>query len=1061
MKTIYEICGEVFSRLLQQVEKLSIIIDAKKFKKQLFLQQIHIVISLTEAFIGDICRMHTNNNIDFTHSVFFLDELLQNELSKLKNSYNQVRQNNDDIKAVEPLIGIELTWKDNVLDYLEDWKDSILEHELKIYKKIFNDYRNSLQQCAASKLIGEKMSPFKPSGHGSASKEYPIQGFETYTRSDKHPSRQALKSSGKVIYSDSLAILKNGGFAHVGSYGNMMQAFGDIFTPSTNRLSTTDGDAKIYQLILIQKINLCDYIASQLHQKTQLITVSFYHQYPCLMIHIHRNTAVTTMPQHFPADAAFKAWVNFLISYLVGLLNADTYLNGWPIEIERRASFGFLSPTIAPTGTSIRISMGLVPKVYADILIENLIRFDQMLVGLSASAIHYPLRSYPSFYHSSSYRTYMGDKYPLVEPVSIIDLLWIKAEKAGKTLIQNIVRTAYARQALATLVFNKMIERQHKSGFNLSDSISIFYEIIAWSISKIYLKNSGKKTTLTFHQGEPINENEKNNEHHEIVVNNDIDFWSVIETIYYRAQGQMPHTRNILHALSESIRNFNINKLYLYLDCLTELMFISSIESSQSISDYGDGYGSDSEEESEVESVQITSKKIITHSGMRAILCAVTVAAEYFVARKDVMRLFASQAYYEVPMGLQLIKQIHQLKHIVLVKNIYEANAVIYDLNMCLTKAPSTLQAPDITHKMLFLDATSALSEKVHQWLKLFAAPNNRGAALFIVESGAKNQQLGADKNQYGVVRVMTKNPKLTQWFYQSFKKIEPPLLSKTSHQYRRYLKNIGAAPVTRNFFIDPSSGNRYIETINMDDSARNTIPIASSSASPTVITPLQMTTGYYMTHNTAYGADYTLAPSSALGGRILIAMLRRYNTNNINDAFRHAAANGALDDVQMFLRLGARGSHTTFFRTVRPSLMTGPATSSSSTSSPPIPFKPIPNHVMLPHSFFQKPNCSLISSIKDLCKLYQTECLDELLTHLVLTGNEEHLIILLKSERLINLNMKDDDPSSGKTALHHAAKNHISIYHILLAYGACDDYKDADGHYARDYLPLTKKNLA
>ena len=131
------------------------------------------------------------------------------------------------------------------------------------------------------------------------------------------------------------------------------------------------------------------------------------------------------------------------------------------------------------------------------------------------------------------------------------------------------------------------------------------------------------------------------------------------------------------------------------------------------------------------------------------------------------------------------------------------ANIIVFDINACVKnpeKGNITLQ--DVHNKILILDITSSTSHQVRQYVEKFAA--STASVIFLAGSGLKHQQFGADKNNFGVVRVIAKEKPLVKRIYDDLKKSEPPLDSQVSHTHRRYYKKLGLAPVTTLFINKP-----------------------------------------------------------------------------------------------------------------------------------------------------------------------------------------------------------------------------------------------------------------
>lgn len=729
--------------------------------------------------------------------------------------------------------------------------EDLLEKQGELVKKcppilLLKQYQQELKTNKLLSLIGEKLSPsisyLTQTPAGYQEKSVKLVHSETYVRSEKHPKVLKLGKNALILYSDKE--LQNGDPAHAGSYGNLMQMLGDTFEASDQEMTTSPGNALLYHSLLFYKNRTCEYIVDEmmLNKHTSMLKVGFYNKYPCVMVWIDPKSICKSEQTTWPSPAAQDEWVNFLMSYFVGLVNFNAYKADIPIELQRRSSFGFMTPTIAPTSGSFRINIGVVPKVYADIIVASLKQLNEVLKSLSTLALPLPE---DIFYGSAAHKKYLTEVTPkkvnpkktqdkkvkvkkIYEPIildSLLHVLWAQIEKRGKTTVQNVVRTAYARDGIAMEVLNKLMKNK--------THVQAFASGLEWAINKIYIKKLGARTSISLKTEEELNSNIKFTNHKCKI--NDESFWKMIaDIIRHFSKLEIPRLHSTLEKLRQCCKSKMLNEVYLHLDMLNQLIFVSSIDNAK-IEENGDGYGSDSDTEEvvtvktrreqsanakhkiekkkivkeeikdELEKIKIFSKKIITHNGMRAIWGVILTISQYLKEKNDkgntTCRLCLDNTYYEVPLGLKIISQLHKDSSIQQVKTKDLANSILYDLNACVTngKPSELLDLETIGNKILILDATSATNEQINPYLLNFA--QSRSSMLFVVDSGFKNQQGGADLNQYGTVRIFTRDKKTLEKLYSKIKTIEPPLLSPTSHALRRIYKAADLVPVTRKLF--------------------------------------------------------------------------------------------------------------------------------------------------------------------------------------------------------------------------------------------------------------------
>ncbi|MDB6096977.1 MAG: hypothetical protein JWM09_1255 [Francisellaceae bacterium] len=672
----------------------------------------------------------------------------------------------------------------------------------KKFDKSIVQYKILLANYPAEKLLAYRLSPSISYLRDSVLPSARIQESETYWRSEKHPLSNKYKNLNHFHYKIPKINLENGQQAHVGNYGNLMQILGDTFQPNTKPIRTSSGTGNLYERLLDYKNNICKYISEKFnHDKNiSLIKVGFYNNYPCIMVHVKQGSISKAPKTKKPSEAAFEGWVNLLASFYLGLVNYYAIKENYPIEIERRASFGFLTPTIAIAGSSIRINVGLIPIKYADILIKSLKNLEEVLKNIKNGEFLAPI-SNSIFYKSEAHIKYLNKKYNLVEVDNLIQLLWVQSEISGKTTVQNMVRTAYARDGISIKVFESLKKE---------DVTKSFFAGIEWALSKIQVVNlTPSKFKMSFQQDKSLLYSAKFCASTEAC--KDGKFWSVIDSIVKSGESlnslliQLP-----LDNLKNCIKTKKIDKLYSNLELLNEQLFMEAIITGE-MENNADGYGSDSEEESEDNQSKIFAKKIIVHNGMRAIWLAIITAAKFLENNNLKPALYLDKAYYEVKLGLKNILILHEIPHFTEKKCISASNLILKDINACITDGQLTKEYELSYNQILILDGTSSTVKDVQPYIDFFI--KSRIKLAFLVESGFKNQQLGADKNQYGTIRIFAKDKKLRDDVYLGIKKIEPPLLSPTAHSFRRKMKALGAVPVTRNF-INRNNPPRIKKTI-------------------------------------------------------------------------------------------------------------------------------------------------------------------------------------------------------------------------------------------------------
>lgn len=645
--------------------------------------------------------------------------------------------------------------------------------------------RSALRDHPLRSFIGVHLSTHRNYLADSMVESSPLTQSELYYRSDKHPIVHALKDEAEILYTDQS--LKMGDKAHVGSYGNLLQLKGDPLQRTKAKPKHHPSDAVLYDGILKYKNKLCQQVAKEFKKRRPLsqIRVSHWNDYPSVMVYIKASSIHKAEETQNPRPGAFEAWVDFLLSYTVGLINFAAYEQNLPIETERRGGFGFNMPTVAPTKESFRISMGIVPKAYVTLLVDTLVELDKILTKLAKDDLTLPELPDDIFYASADHLKYLGKEYDTPDLADLVELLWAQTEKKGQTTVQNIVRSAYARDGISAVVF------RYGYKHDAMNPAKAFNRALLWATEKIAVKKKSSRTSLTFETEEDLSYPTRFDDQPYIC--EDTEFWDLIKLIYTRVSSiNDPMTKACLSSIREAMQTKNIQHLYANLDFLNEAIFSCSLTPTED-EEYGDAYGSDSEEEETVNDVLLCAKKVVTHSGMRAIWAAL-IALQSCLDKAEPLKVYLQNAYYETKLGLKIIAQLEEIPNCKIVKLSSDANVIIYDLNACITNGSNHEEDLDSLKKAkryMILDATSATSDKVHDYLSLLT--KGRARALLVAESGFKNQQLAGDKNPHGIVRIFCKEVKFRDELYKKVKESEQPLASAESHRYRHLMKSLGA----------------------------------------------------------------------------------------------------------------------------------------------------------------------------------------------------------------------------------------------------------------------------
>jgi hypothetical protein len=659
---------------------------------------------------------------------------------------------------------------------------------------------------------------------------------EKYFRSDKHPLSVAVTPQVASYKPDaSLPETKvqtgYGKAAHLGFYKN---TFDSLNAGKKLRLSKRvkiaensiiEGNAALYRSLLIYKHSICNHVAAKCDfGDTGAIKVGFYNRYPCVMVLIKE-----------------QSWTEIAISYFTALVNYKAQWSGLDIELLRRSSFGFLTPTIAPCDESMRISIGVVPLAYADILVECLNILNKVFLILNGSANEFVQRkldiSLPEncFLFSQEYKEYIAGKDRSSSVTNVLQLVTAQIDKAGKTGVYNLMRTVSAHDGLMAVAFQLLYHSNPSSG---NEYVRILLDTLRWGFGKICIKSN----RLTFQQDFSVEIPKILKEH---TVLEDPRFLFIISRIVAAAK-KNPSLRNdffkqhypaVIIAIEKCVQEKSLTGLYYIVELLNELIYSKAIFLTDVKVD--NGYGSESEVEKPLKANRpaLYGKKIILHNGMRAILAALHAGADFlsntYLTTTKKLPLVLYGAYYETTDAMKLISRFNVCQNLNIIN---QAEIMIYDINACgkhgeKLPIPTAQQLSNI--RVLILDSTSATIFQYNSYIEKFLRQPSM-QMLFFVSSGFKNEQMGADKNPYGTIRIFTKDKAVLDARMEFIKAKEKPIDSHVSHTYRRMMKDMGNVPCNR-VIVNPSA---YFKPKKQKIAQQTEKKIAAASASAAATVP-------------------------------------------------------------------------------------------------------------------------------------------------------------------------------------------------------------------------------
>jgi hypothetical protein len=750
---------------------------------------------------------------------------------------------------------------------------------------------------SAANLIGAPLSTTRPYLTTSTYHPSDLKESGKYIRSSEHPwhrwiSARIKENQEKISRKERSGVVE----AYLGEPEN---PFDRLLPPAVMRSSAltqvenktarkqpanfpkTEG--QLYDLLLLTRKNTCQYIQDQCHfDEKAAIKVGYYNEYPCIMVFMHPLSTTENA-----TDTALKAWTEVLMSYFLALVNYTAQQKGFAIEMLRRSSFGFLTPTIAECGRSFRINVGIIPREYAQVLINSLGVLNGTLLILRdrnfsspGIDIRLPKRI---FLDDPQYESYLNDRRLPKEKKSadripernrvkrpsikdLLDFISIKVEKGpqGKTALANMTRSAFGRDALNAEIYKLLHSLSNGASATISLATQAFLGGLRWGLERIRVEPKGSQLKLSFDQSGDINFARIQNPPAKVA---DSDFFKSIKSIISAMESAQnisssglalfPETHPLSHVKKSVIEELqkihrlicsqSIAGLYPRLEMLHELIYIQTLLSSGEDVAPEEEYGSDSDIELEPSEATkraghtLYGKKIIARNGMKAVSASILAISSYLESSKEnaPLQCYLKDAYYEINNVIKHFKKTK--KKIKLLKSATKADLLFYDANACITDGNITREVSDrelANIRILIIDSTSASIGQHHTWVARFHQYPNIQLLLF-VSSGFKNEQMGADKNPYGTIRIFAKHKGHLEKFLTAIKlQKNISIRSALSHSYRRLHKTILGNVPTNNAIV-------YFKKINPSLSINNSfVTINNSSSAPITSTASTVTLG-------------------------------------------------------------------------------------------------------------------------------------------------------------------------------------------------------------------------
>lgn len=527
----------------------------------------------------------------------------------------------------------------------------------------------------------------------------------------------------------------------------------------------------LYDSLLEYKNNICQMVVDFFEQpqimnhENLLLNVYVRNDYPCILVQI----------KELNVENEQRSMYKMFGAYFTAITNYIAKREQIPIELVNRSSFGHNSPSIAETGNIFRINIGLVPKIYAEkVLVPSFIYFnDNFLLPLlkkqNGDRFKLGLTEEQVTGYNENVDLYMKDEYKdkakWYLDDNLFDVLCKLGDSRGHKVSYQIARKKQYIDLITDYVYTEM-------GNELPDFAQPLREMLT-KLDYFYDEiNNEYQPTLKIKEEEYRTSIIKFAEREDKDIKNDDDFWKIIKSILKAISTKAINTKKIkgLHGLLEE----------------ENLEFIRNSNNQNC----DDGYGSDSDCEGSINSTKFYSKKITVGTGMRAINLAQFLSI-YLTGSKQSDTKYM---YFETCLSIVQIKDIRKEL------NSNRSEVKYIDLSHCAADGPNSIvnlrNIRDNLHedeKVIVFDYTSTETMKINEAVRLFIP---KVPVLLLVNSGLKNEQIGADMNPYGTLRIIARDDEVLNELYFGLKGTlasEKEEWPKQLHNIRKAYKDAGA----------------------------------------------------------------------------------------------------------------------------------------------------------------------------------------------------------------------------------------------------------------------------
>ncbi|MBB3121966.1 hypothetical protein [Pseudoduganella violacea] len=594
--------------------------------------------------------------------------------------------------------------------------------------------------------------------------------------------------------------------------------------------------SKLYDASLKYRSNTAKYVAGELRGLTML-QVGAYNDYPAVMVNFDARTLLSKdfIKTSKAPDAGRNSFTEFLMSHYLGLVNAEAAQMGLHTAMVERSSFGHAAPSAAATAGSFRLNLGMMPPVYAEAHVRALKKLEQELRTFQNSldqrhdVVLDKINGLCNSKHEPGLRA----------ANNILELAFTRVESTGKRLIYSAVRTLNTKNFIDSGSFHMHRGAAevvtpggpiHASLKALLDQVAVAedqsvstriedvpsYDIAAEDTAAAAgttpaaSQDTGATPAASQDTGATPAASQDAGAGRDALAAEYGQYLSDFRTNFKNIAGSARDdgTRTQMSKLALTLDPANAD-IARSLDLANQLLMIHTLEKMEALSPHTEGgYGSDSDVEiPDTQGVGMRGKKVITHNGMRSLIASTQSAVKIlFPDATDAKpkSIAYDRPYYETE---EVIGD--EVKSVTASQEYATADIFIKDINACVNNGQGpTGQAPELAAqfpqaKAWIIDTTSATTKQMHDVLMQF---KNAGMAeaLYLVSSGLKNEQGGADRNNYGTVRLFCKTEGAGGQLSEILGAIGETDrgLAPFAHEYRRTMKAMGMAPTNHSIVM-------------------------------------------------------------------------------------------------------------------------------------------------------------------------------------------------------------------------------------------------------------------